>query len=119
MKLSLAFVKSQEFMAWTAINVVFPIFTIGLIRLIDISLMLSISMLANNILAGSSALIILIANIYCAKRWYKTPAFKYFIGIILLNLIGLFVTSSISFITSLAHLNVYFYYVLQLYQIFI
>ena len=95
MKINGAFIKSKEFIAWMAINVIFPIFIVGIYGLIDLS------MLAKNITSGSATLIIFVVNVYFAKQCYKTPAFKYFIGIIILNILSLIFAGDISFITAI------------------
>ena len=107
MKPNVAFFKSEEFIAWIAINAVFPIFMIGLIRLTDIAMTMNLSMFGKQIFAVFSIIIILLANIHCAKRWRHTPAFKYFVGIIFLNIISVFVAGDISFISSFASLHMY------------
>lgn len=111
----LEFFKSKKLIAWVAINTVLPVFLIGFIRQIDVATSLTLPILGKQILAIFSIAIILIANIYCAKRWRGTPAFKYFVGIIPLNIASIFFTSNISFITSLVVWSMYiegiaFYY---------
>jgi hypothetical protein len=108
MKLAVAFFKSEQFIVWVAINAILPVFMIGLLRQIDVATSYNLPMLTRQFFAVCCILIILVANIHYAARWRGTIASKFFIIIIFLNILSIFLTSDISFVTSLFDGSMYF-----------